>query len=138
MRRRQWWPTLLALTLLVAAGGAWYAQQEARRSAVQAAPVGICSQIPTLLGAVDFTLNVWPIADHPEVAPDTVSNLQYFTGAVRLDATWCETGPGDASPQVIADTLAWHFSNASVALLEYQQAVGAVPPMAERLRGREP
>lgn len=124
---------LIALTLAVLAStGLGSTASDAERLQVKADE--ICTQLPALADAYTYTLANYPPTPEnvPVIGKELVLRIVYFGAVISAsDGPYCNMmrlndGSGWVSqPDLVNNTLSWNFGNASVALREYQAAVGA-------------
>ena len=90
----------------------------------------VCSRLPDLLAAIDYTAKT----QQQPGDPDAWSAVQYFRPILAQDLAWCQqtgTAAGRA-PDLVAQTLSWHFGSASEQLrIDQGQATPSPTPGAD-------
>lgn len=129
MNQRRWKLTILgSLAAVLVLAGASSREVEARTHEVNVAT--ICGQLPAFYDAFQYTLNNWPIneANTAKAGIDIAMRVLYFGMVASLDKGFCDglaKGGIVDQPDTVLTSFLWHFGNASVALQQYQKAVGA-------------
>lgn len=113
----------LVLVVLVATG---IGSREAATARAAASISEVCARIPEFGQAIIYTNERFPVADNVQrVGMDLTTKFTYFTLLIAAaDQNFCKTFAGQPVPDIVARTAMWNFGNASVALAEYQRAVG--------------
>ncbi|MCX6023675.1 MAG: hypothetical protein NTZ05_18465 [Chloroflexi bacterium] len=125
----RWMAGGAAAAVIAAAAGAELPSRPVAAQPAAAAISSLCSQMPNLLAAVDWSQKTWP----PErfgISAATASKLAYYRLMVAADTTWCAISNTQDQADSVLNTMQWHFGNASVELRDYQAAARSGAPAA--------
>ena len=117
---------VLALAVLVATG---VGSREAHAQRVQANVTEVCAQLPAMAAALKYTTDRFPVPDNVQrVGLDLATRFTYFALIVGAgDGAFCRSFSRADVPEIVQRTALWNYGNLSVALVDYQRAVGMVP-----------
>ena len=122
---------VVTLMGFIAIGGAILSFHRAEAAKLQASSiVDICALNPGLQAAINDIFTRWPPAE-PYTSKEIYGNLIYFELMVRQDKAWCEKNSDVSNPDLVLQTMLWHYGNASEFMRQYQammQASAAAPP----------
>lgn len=115
----------LVLVVMMATG---IVSREAETARAAASISDVCARIPEFGQAIIYTTTQYPVPNNVQrVGSDLTTKFTYFTLLIAgADQNFCKTFAAQPVPDIVAQTAMWNFGNASVALAEYQRAVGQV------------